>query len=495
MIGRAALAAGWLFLALPAWAIDVVLLHVNDVYQMDPAADGRGGLARLQTLHRRLQAAESGRVLFTFGGDTLSPSVLGNEFKGAPLIAAWNAMGIDAAVLGNHEFDYGPAVLQSRLAESRFPWLAANVDGGDAGQPFPGTRPYVIREVGGLRIAFVGVVTASTPRVSHPGQDVEFRDPLASARRLADRLRKRDKVDAVVALTHLDLATDRRLAGSRKVDLILGGHDHFVVSEVTGGTPIFKAGMDARDAVIARLHFDDRSRKLERIEWQLQPIDASLPEDPEIGALASRYAGALQEALQARIGETETPLDARTSVVRSRESAAGDLVADAFRAAMDADIAIVNGGALRSNSVIGPGPLTKLDIKKLLPFENHVFRLEISGADLLALLADIGDRIAAGPAGSFPQVAGLTLSYERGRAAGRRLAGAWIGGAEVDPQRTYSVAVSDFLAAGNDGYDRLRNARRTTTDDAAPVETDVVMDYVQRQPMLRYSGEGRVSVK
>ena len=127
---------------------------------------------------------------------------------------------------------------------------------------------------------------------------------------------------------------------------------------------------------------------------------------------------------------------------------------------------------------------------------KNKLKLAVRGADLLALLADLGDRIANGPVGSFPQVAGMKLSYQRDLPAGKRLVGAWLAdGSEIEAEKTYSLAVSDFLAAGNDGYGRLKNARRLVDQDEGPVETEAVMAFVRRTTLLRYSGEGRVSVK
>ena len=108
-------------------ATRITLLQVNDVYQFAPVDRGtRGGIGRVLTLKKQIQK-ESPNTLFLFSGDTISPSVESITYKGAQMIEAWNTVGLDYATFGNHEFDFGPEVLQERIKESRFGWVAANV--------------------------------------------------------------------------------------------------------------------------------------------------------------------------------------------------------------------------------------------------------------------------------------------------------------------------------------------------------------------------------
>ncbi|HYP50458.1 MAG TPA: metallophosphoesterase, partial [Pyrinomonadaceae bacterium] len=130
----------------------VTLLHVNDVYQFVPVEGGaRGGLARLLTLKKQA-VKENPNTLFLMGGDTISPSVESITYKGSQMIDAWNTVGIDYAVLGNHEFDFGPDTLRQRMSESKFVWLGANVLDKTTGKTFADTPPFVIREMGGVKI-------------------------------------------------------------------------------------------------------------------------------------------------------------------------------------------------------------------------------------------------------------------------------------------------------------------------------------------------------
>src|SRR5687768_14036497 len=154
--------------------VRVTLLQLNDVYQISAVDRGtRGGLARVATLRKQI-LQESPNTLFLLGGDTISPSVASNIFKGQQMIAVWNMIGLDFAVLGNHEFDFGPDVLRERIKESRFTWLAANVIDKKSGRPFADMPPFVIREIGGARIGFFGLLTEETAQFSSVGPDIVF---------------------------------------------------------------------------------------------------------------------------------------------------------------------------------------------------------------------------------------------------------------------------------------------------------------------------------
>src|SRR6478672_8269995 len=136
--------------------VRVTLLQVNDVYQFTPDADGKGGLARVLTLRKSIKA-ENPNTLFLMAGDTISPSVESITYKGAQMIEAWNAAGLDYSTFGNHEFDFGPDVLKQRIKESKFGWIAANVIDTTTNKPFGDVPPFVIREFGGVKIGIFGL--------------------------------------------------------------------------------------------------------------------------------------------------------------------------------------------------------------------------------------------------------------------------------------------------------------------------------------------------
>src|ERR1041384_799398 len=184
--------------------VKVTLLQVNDVYQFAPVDQGtRGGLGRLLTLRKSIQQ-ENPNTLFLMAGDTISPSVESITYKGEQMIEAWNAIGLDYATFGNHEFDFGPDVLKQRMKESKFTWTAANVIDTTTNQTFNDAKRYVVREFGDVKIGIFGLVLPETKITSRPGPNVEFRSPCETAKEVVSELHSQG-VKVVVALTHLSL--------------------------------------------------------------------------------------------------------------------------------------------------------------------------------------------------------------------------------------------------------------------------------------------------
>src|SRR5215213_9123692 len=222
----------------------VTILQLNDVYQISPVDRGkRGGMARVSALQSQIRQ-KSPNTLFLLAGDFISPSVASRFFKGEQMVAALNASGLDIATLGNHEFDFGADVLRERMKESRFAYTIANVFDKKTGKPFGGARAYIIREVGGVRVGIFGLLLSETETMSNPGPLVRFEDPVTAGKRMAGLLR-RQGVEVVIALTHLPMREDKRLAALADIDLIVGGHEHELLESMAGGTPILKMGSDA----------------------------------------------------------------------------------------------------------------------------------------------------------------------------------------------------------------------------------------------------------
>ena len=211
-------------IALPAPAqnqVRVTFLHVNDVYQFMPVEGGkRGGLARLLTLKKQIQA-ENPNLIFTLGGDTLSPSVETRTYRGAQMIDAWNAVGLDYSVFGNHEFDIKTEELLARVKESKFKWLGANIIDTRTNTIFADTPPFVVREFGGVKIGIIGLILPETKETSSMETALTVTDFCRTAQKFVKEMREKEKVSAVVGLTHLFMAQDKKLAGCAEFDLIL----------------------------------------------------------------------------------------------------------------------------------------------------------------------------------------------------------------------------------------------------------------------------------
>lgn len=472
--------------------VRVSLLQVNDVYQFAPVDGGtRGGLARVLTLRKQIMG-ESPHTLFFLAGDTISPSIESNTYQGKQMIEAWDASGLDYATFGNHEFDFGPDVLRQRMSESHFQWLAANVIDKKTGKTFADTPEFVVREFEGVKIGIFGILLPDTLHTSRPGPDVDIQDPCATSARVVPKIHAAG-AQVIVALTHLSMAEDKQLARCSGVDLIIGGHEHTLLESMSGHAPIFKMTSDARELGRIDLNISKSTGKLESIDWQVIAVTDQIKDDPAFAPLNQKY-GPLLKSLEQKVGRTEVELNIKSEDVRTRETNMGDFIADAFRQATGSDVALVNGGSVRADTIIEPGVLTKRDVLSILPFNNKVVKLQLSGAVIRAALehgvASLGTESQPG---RFPQVSGIRYAFDTGRPPGKRITSITINGKPLDDQRTYTLSTTSYVALdAGDGYDMFRGAPLVTRPEQALSETEILLKAITSVPAIAPKIDGRI---
>jgi 5'-nucleotidase len=471
--------------------VRVTLLQVNDVYQFMPVERGAaGGLARLSTLRKRIMK-ESPNTLFFMAGDTISPSVESITYKGRQMIDAWNNIGLDYAVFGNHEFDFGPDVLRQRIAESKFAWLGANVFDNKTGKLFADTPAFVVREIGGVRVGIFGLVLPETKTTSSPGPDLDFRDACATAREIIPQLRARG-ANTIIALTHLSMREDKELARcTSEIDVIIGGHEHTLLESLSGRTPIFKMTADAREMGRIDLNINQTTGRVESIDWQVIPVTDRIEDDPQFAAVTALYGEKLRE-MSARVGATSVALDARSAASRTAETNVGSFVADAFRTATGADVALVNGGSIRADTIITPGELSLRDVLSILPFGNELVKIEVKGSTLRAAIEHGVSRSGgAAEPGRFPQVSGIRYAYDTTLPAGARLKSITVGGRPLDDNKTYTLATSAFVAGGGDQYAMLKDARNVLKGKV--IDSDALKGAIAAAKTIAPATDGRIT--
>ena len=436
--------------------VRVTLLQVNDVYQFTPVERGaEGGLARVSTLRKEIMRG-SPNTLFLLSGDTISPSVESITYKGRQMIDAWNNVQLDYSVFGNHEFDFGPDVLRERVSESKFKWLGANVIDKKTGKLFADTPLFDIREFDGVKVGIFGIVLPESKTTSSPGPDIDFLDSCETANRVIPRIRAAG-AHAIVALTHLTMAEDKQLARCAPgIDVIIGGHEHTLLQSSSAGVPIFKMTADAREVGRIDLNIDQKTGKVESVDWQIIPVGRSVADDPAFAAVNEKYAAKLTE-LAGVVGRTEVALEARSAPSRTVETNAADFIADAFRRAAGADVALINGGSIRADTVISAGDLTLRDVLSILPFGNDLVKIEVTGEVLRQALEHGVSRTGPGSEpGRFPQVSGLRYSFDATLKPGARVGEITVGGRPLDVKRKYTLVTTRYVAEGGDQYAMLK---------------------------------------
>ncbi len=436
--------------------VQITLLQINDVYEIGAVEGGRrGGLARVATLAKRLRK-ENPHTFLLHAGDMLSPSAMGTamvdgkRLDGQQMVAVLNLLGLDFATFGNHEFDLKEGPFLSRLAESRFQWISANVTNAEGG-PFPGTLDHVVLPIqtpdgDEVRIGIIGVTIEEKDRGYF-----RISDPLSAVRREARALR--GQVEVLIGLTHLDLDQDVALAEAvPELDLILGGHEHenYQLRRGSSLTPILKADANARSVFVHRITVD-RSRGEVEIVSRFLPITDAMPEDPEVAAEVERWTeaafdGFRRDGFQPEevVAVATTPLDGRESSVRKRSTALTDLIAEATLAeAAGADLAIYNSGSIRIDDVLPAGPIRQYDVIRVLPFGGPILTVKIPGKVLERAL---NQGLENKGNGGYLQTANVTGGP-----------GSWkISGEAIVAERVYVVGTSDFLMTGREaGLDFL----------------------------------------
>jgi 2',3'-cyclic-nucleotide 2'-phosphodiesterase (5'-nucleotidase family) len=464
----------------------LTILHLNDFhgwllpYSPKAGSPEVGGAARLAGLVASLR---DDRTLFVAAGDLMQGTPISNLFGGAPVIEAFNAMGLNASAAGNHEFDNGQEVFRLRAVEARFPFLAANVRGADW------LKPSVVVTAGPLRVGLFGLVTPSTPVETHPRNVVglEFADPVAAAREMVAHLEGR--AELVVCLSHLGYDEDRKLAAAVPgIDVIVGGHSHARLEQpvTVGGTLIVQAF--ERGALLGRLDLEIDRGAAAATGYRLIPVDASAPADARVAALVEGYRLRLDARMSERVATADMPLEGAAADVRSRETNLGNLVADAMREAAGADAALTNAGGIRAS--IPAGEVTVGQVYAVLPFDNWTVSFRIPGRDLRAALETCLAKAGQGD-GGFPQVSGMTVAYDASAPPQARVREVTVGGAPLDDERLYLVATNDFLAAGGNGLTAFAG-REPILNDTGRLLRDLFVDYLRRKGSVGGAAEGRI---
>ncbi len=480
-------------LPLHAETVKLTLLGVGDVYNF-AEEDGRGGFARLNAVARAERAANP-NTLYLFDGDMLSPSLLSGFDMGQNTIDLTNIVPFDLAVPGNHEFDFGPENFFAKMQASAYPWAAINITAAD-GTPIKGLGGVMIKDIAGVRVAVIPVAQDTSPDVSSTGS-VKF-GPTVDMAIAAAKVAREDGADIIVGLVQTNMENDRALIRSHAFDVILSGDDHSYATSYDGVTAYVETSVDGQflSPLDLTIEIGDRDGK-RTVAWTpaFRFIDtATITPDPETQTLVDKFEASLDQTLGVAIGTTETALDSRRNVVRGEESAMGNLIADAMRAATGADVAIMNGGGIRADRTYDAGAkLTRRDILTELPFGNLTVLTELPGAQVLLALENAVSQVEKG-SGRFAQVSGLSFVYDPSAEAGARVSEVMVNGAPLAPDTVYKVAVNDYILGGGDGYAALGGGRIVTNQGGGNLVASDVMAYVEKAGVVKPAVEGRIKL-
>jgi 2',3'-cyclic-nucleotide 2'-phosphodiesterase (5'-nucleotidase family) len=303
----------------------------------------------------------------------------------------------------------------------------------------------------------------------------------------------------VVAIAHTPLEVDMIIARSAGVDVIIGGHDEHLLAFYDGKVTLTESESQANYITVTELAVTKATKDGKTtVTWvpNFRIVDsASVKPDPEIEAVVKGYEDKLSKELDIEVGVTETPLDSRRATVRGGEAAMGNLIADALKASVGADVAITNGGGIRADKQYEAGhKLTRRDILAEMPFGNTTVLLEVKGEHIKAALENGVSQVRE-LGGRFPQVSGITADVDLKEPVGSRVKSVKINGEPLDPAKTYKLATNDFMARGGDGYKAFTEGKSLIDVSASQLMASQVIDYVAKVGKVAPKVEGRIVLR
>jgi 2',3'-cyclic-nucleotide 2'-phosphodiesterase (5'-nucleotidase family) len=483
--------ASSLFSYAAAETVDLTILHINDFHGNllpKPGKDGKpatGGMAYIAKMVTDEREKNPDGTLLLSAGDMFQGTPISNLFRGKPVIETMNRMSFDAMTLGNHEFDWGMEAFGDLRKAAAFPFLSANIVD-EKGALLPGVKPYVIVQRKGLKVAVIGITTPETHYATKPGNLKGYR-VIAVEKVLPALIEKVKKEGAgpVVVLSHMGLDEDREMASRVSgIDLIVGGHSHTEVKTpvVVGATIIVQAGYYGQQLGVMKIAADTETKKITQYSERriLRKVKAGPNDayDEAVAGIIKKYDDQIRGEFGRVVGETRVDL-----AKRPFESNLGNLVCDAMRESAGAEAAIQNNGGIRTT--IPKGKITLEQVYMLLPFDNNLMTMDLTGAQIIDILEQ-----NAKTEGML-QVSGLKVVYDLAAAEGLRVKELAIGGKPADRSRTYRVTTNDFLAAGGDRFGMFREGKNAVIGDNV---RDAFLDYLRKHSPVYPRTEGRIVV-
>ena len=472
-----------------------VVLHTNDVHgQVDL-------YAKVAALKKDYEA-KGADVILVDAGDYAQGTPYVSDSQGKTAIELMNAAGYDVVTLGNHEFDYGYANLQTIMKDAKFK-VVCNIK---YNGKLAFDASHVVETKGGLKVGFLGLTTPETSTKAHPAKikGVTFmaQNALYSFATQEAANLKADGSDVVIALTHLGVDPESKpnrstdlYANAKGIDFIIDGHSHTKMTEGENGEPI--QSTETKLKYVGVVVIDNATKKIESNE--LIQLDGYANEDADTKAAADAIITDVDARLGAVFAKSEVELNGkRDPGVRTQETNLGDLITDALlwyatkdgKLDVPADhiVAVTNGGGIRAS--IKAGDITMKDINTVLPFGNTVAVVYISGEKLLESL-EAATQSAPTALGGFPQIAGINLSLCTGAAYDKqdetypggstyygpksinRVTINSINGKPFRAKDTYAVVTNDFMAAGGDVYYAFASSPKIV-DTGTPMDEALV---------------------
>lgn len=430
----------------------LTLLQVNDLHgYLEPhpeAFRGRGkfnyrtcgGLARIASIFKRVRAERPGEVLALDNGDTFHGTFVAGQSRGEAMLPLMNALAFDAMTL-HWEFAYGPVQVRKLAAGLAYPTLASNIY--DKVSDRLAFDPCCVIERGGLRIGIIGIASNIVDKSMPPSYSEGVRFTLGNSELPGhiERLRRVDKVDLVLVLSHLGFAQDARLATEvAGIDALISGHTHNRLHRPVwvGRTPIIQSG--CHGSFVGRLDLTVDGGQVVDVRHELICVDEQIEPDAEMAARVEAAVAPHRAFLGQVVGRAHSPLDRATSL----EASMDNVLLDAIAAAAGTRLAFSNGW--RYGAPILPGAVTMEHLWNIVPTHPPISTVELTGEELRAMLeANLERTYSPDPysqmGGFVKRCRGLNLYFKMENPKGHRIEDLLVDGAPLQPGRLYRAAM------------------------------------------------------
>ncbi len=419
-------------------------------FMRDITDSSKDSHARLSTLLNGYKNKD--QLVFLYGGNGFGPSIIGQNDKGAHIVHILNILKPDALGIGHSDLMYSGDELSLRASESNFPFILSNV-GYKNGDSLFDILPYIIIEKNGFKIGVISAIEREAKYMSKTS-DLKIENLLSSTRRQSKILKKKG-ADIIILLTTGHEKEPSFLLKNKDVDLILSKYIHTPIKNYTHHHFI---NLPTKDSVAIVTLFEENKKV--NFDTQIVTLKNYEP-DEKIRKIANIYIEQSSQLQNIHLGYINTEINTKRALVRSRENSFANLVTDAIKEHSKADLVFLNGGAIRGNKIYKSNKVsvTKRFLSKELPFKNKIILLKIKGKYIQDAIK-YNFKKAHSDSGKFLHISGGSIEYDSSSKEGDRLKKIFIDKKPLDLNKTYKLAVVDFLYNEGDGFKMLNNSER-----------------------------------
>jgi len=453
--------------------------------------DKNNSYSKLASLLKK-ERKDNPNTLFLFGGDSLGPSSMSSLDKGVHIIDILNTLEPDAVSVNKRELVFSPDELSLRSFEAAFPFVASNIYDQLTQNNIDGIYSSLLINKANIKI---GIISVLNPNVieEYGLKRISILDIEKSIRKQAKILRHK-KAHYIILMPSNLFTITQKLLDEGIIDLSLDKNDHFNLEKKQSKANDKRNVLITEKGIVASINisFNTDHTKVLTFESKLIKFN-TFHEDKEVEEQIVQYKKRIDFLFQEKIGTFTNKINTNREVIRAKESIFGNLLADALKDYTGAQIALINGGAIRGESVYEKKHLiSRKDIVNELPFRNKVKLIEVSGIQLLKALEN-GFSLVEKLKGRFPHLSGMKVLYNKNLEVGHRVVSVFIHGSKLRKTKKYTLATSDYLASGGDGYEILSNSKELSyLKSKQRLISNILIDYIIKIRTIKIKLESRV---